>query len=135
MYLIFVKIFFSQKQNRQLIFSPKIQYELAAERSEAASKALPFSKMWSILEIVRTVFAACGGEESPPAKFRNRGSAAPIKTAKEPVKISARTAFNFGKRKFFNHDNKTTCKNYHYSYHCYTRHCRLFYFHQRIYKN
>ena len=32
-------------QNRQLIFSPKIQYELAAERSEAASSDLPFSKV------------------------------------------------------------------------------------------
>jgi site-specific DNA recombinase len=37
-------------QNRQLIFSPKIQYELAAERSEAASKSLRFSKMWTMGE-------------------------------------------------------------------------------------
>jgi len=55
-------------QNRQLIFSPKIQYELAAERSGAASNSLRFSKMWSILKIVRTVFAAAGGEESSPRK-------------------------------------------------------------------
>ena len=34
-------------QNRQLIFSPKIQYELAAERSGAASNSLRFSKMWT----------------------------------------------------------------------------------------
>ena len=34
-------------QNRQLIFSPKIQYKLAAERSEAASNDLNFSKMWT----------------------------------------------------------------------------------------
>ncbi len=34
-------------QNRQLIFSPKIQYKLAAERSEAASNSLRFSKMWA----------------------------------------------------------------------------------------
>ena len=53
-------------QNRQLIFSPKIPYDLVAERSEATSTDLSFSKMWSILEIVRTVFAAAGGEESPP---------------------------------------------------------------------
>ncbi|KKW27672.1 MAG: hypothetical protein UY69_C0008G0035 [Parcubacteria group bacterium GW2011_GWF1_52_5] len=53
-------------QNRQLIFSPRKPYDLAAERSEAASKSLRFSKMWSILEIVRTHFAAAGGEESPP---------------------------------------------------------------------
>ena len=37
-------------QNRQLIFSPKIQYKLAAERSEAASNGLRFSKMWTVLE-------------------------------------------------------------------------------------
>ena len=62
-------------QNRQLIFSPKIPYELAAERSEAASNSLRFSKMWSILEIVRTVFAPPGrGEEDPP---RNPEIAAP----------------------------------------------------------
>ena len=57
-------------QNRQLIFSPKIQYELAAERSEAASNGLRFSKMWTILKIVRTHFAACGGEGL--AKIPNR---------------------------------------------------------------
>ena len=45
-------------QNRQLIFSPKIQYELAAEPRtrassvrgklrEAASNSLWFSKMWT----------------------------------------------------------------------------------------
>ena len=34
-------------QNRQLIFSPKIQYKLTAERSEAASNSLRFSKMWT----------------------------------------------------------------------------------------
>ena len=61
-------------QNRQLIFSPKIQYKLAAEGSEATSNSLRFSKMWSILEIVRTVFAAAGGEEIPP---RNPEIAAP----------------------------------------------------------
>ena len=37
-------------QNRQLIFSPKIQYELAAERGEAASSGLRFSKMWTMGE-------------------------------------------------------------------------------------
>ena len=68
-------------QNRQLFFSPRKPYDLVADlpcrqagRSEAASNSLRFSKMWSILEIVRTVFAACGGEEIPPRKF---GKAAP----------------------------------------------------------
>ena len=35
-------------QNRPLIFSPKVQYELTAERSEAASNGLRFSKMWAV---------------------------------------------------------------------------------------
>ena len=61
-------------QNRQLIFSPRIPYDLVAEQSEAASNSLRFSKMWSILEIVRTVFAAAGGEEILP---RNSEIAAP----------------------------------------------------------
>src|SRR3989338_8342231 len=34
-------------QNRQLIFSPQIQYELTAERSEAASNSFRFSKIWT----------------------------------------------------------------------------------------
>ncbi|MBI2278826.1 MAG: recombinase family protein [Candidatus Brennerbacteria bacterium] len=32
-------------RNRQFVFAPKIQYEMAAERSEAASSGLPFSKV------------------------------------------------------------------------------------------
>ena len=65
------KFSFPKTQNRQLIFSPKIQYELAAKRSEAVIPNLPFSKVCSILEIVRTVFAAAGGEESPREKAKN----------------------------------------------------------------
>ena len=34
-------------QNRQLIFSPKIQYELAAERSEATAPCLQFPVWWA----------------------------------------------------------------------------------------
>ena len=34
-------------QNRQLIFSPRKPYDLVAERSEAASNGLRFSKMWT----------------------------------------------------------------------------------------
>ena len=49
-------------QNRQLIFSPKIPYDLVAERSEATTSCLQFPVWWSILKIVRTHFAACGGE-------------------------------------------------------------------------
>ena len=32
-------------RNRQFVFAPKIQYEMTAERSEAASSGLPFSKV------------------------------------------------------------------------------------------
>ncbi|MBU3969060.1 hypothetical protein KJ991_02495 [Patescibacteria group bacterium] len=42
--------------NRQLIFSPKIPYDLVAERSEANSDLLTFPVMWTILKIVRTHF-------------------------------------------------------------------------------
>ena len=34
-------------QNRQLIFSPQKPYDLVADRSEAASNSLRFSKMWT----------------------------------------------------------------------------------------
>jgi len=49
-------------QNRQLIFSPKIPYDLVAERSEATAPCLQFPVWWAILKVVRTHFAACGGE-------------------------------------------------------------------------
>ena len=57
------KIFFSQKQNRQLLFSPKIQYKLTAESAnsadklrEAISSCLQFPVWWCLLEKVRTHF-------------------------------------------------------------------------------
>jgi len=50
-------------QNRQLIFSPKIPYDLVAERSEANQRNLTFPYWCCILKIVRTHFAVCGGEE------------------------------------------------------------------------
>ena len=49
-------------QNRQLIFSPRKPYDLVAERSEATASCLQFPVWWSILKVVRTHFAACGGE-------------------------------------------------------------------------
>ena len=49
-------------QNRQLIFSPRIPYDLVAERSEATTSGLQFPVWWSILKVVRTHFAATGGE-------------------------------------------------------------------------
>ena len=49
-------------QNRQLIFSPRKPYDLVAERSEATAPCLQFPVWWTILKIVRTHFAAAGGE-------------------------------------------------------------------------
>ena len=49
-------------QNRQLIFSPKIPYDLVAACGGLVPKNLQFPVWWSILKVVRTHFAACGGE-------------------------------------------------------------------------
>ena len=51
-------------QNRQLLFSPKIPYDLVAACGGPVHENLQFSVWWSIFEIVRTHFAAIGGEES-----------------------------------------------------------------------
>ena len=53
-------------QNRQLIFSPKIPYNLVAERSEANRNRLQIPYWCPILKMVRTFFAAFGGEGKPP---------------------------------------------------------------------
>ena len=58
-------------RNRQFVFAPKIEYKLVAERSEANTFSLQFPKWCCILKIVRTHFAAAGGEESPPRKSEN----------------------------------------------------------------
>jgi hypothetical protein len=57
---------FSGRQNRQMIFSPKIPYNLVAEPAETGEANLTIPRWCSILKIVRTFFAACGGEEKPP---------------------------------------------------------------------
>gem|GEM_PF-6256573 len=44
---ISIKFSFPKMQNRQLLFSPRKPYDLVAERSEAASSSLSFSKMWT----------------------------------------------------------------------------------------
>ncbi|GBE16778.1 hypothetical protein BMS3Abin15_00601 [bacterium BMS3Abin15] len=62
----------SRTQNRQLIFSPKTPYDLVAERSEATTNLLTFPKWCAILKIVRTHFAAEGGEEAPKNSERLR---------------------------------------------------------------
>ena len=88
-------------RNRQFVFAPKIEYKLAAERSEANQNSLTFLTWCSILELVRTHFAACGGEESPRENSEG-GGAAPLKTAKEPVeKHRLEPCFNFWRKKIF----------------------------------
>jgi hypothetical protein len=56
-------------RNRQFVFEPKIEYKMTAERerSEANQNSLTVLIWCSILELVKTHFATCGGEK-PPAK-------------------------------------------------------------------
>ena len=62
-------------QNREFVFTPKIQYKLVADlprrqagRSEANQNSLTFPTWCSILKIVRTAFVPTQGrdEEIPP---------------------------------------------------------------------
>ncbi|PIR05052.1 MAG: hypothetical protein COV57_01230 [Candidatus Liptonbacteria bacterium CG11_big_fil_rev_8_21_14_0_20_35_14] len=57
-------------ENRQFRFEPKNPYDLVAERRVPRREDLTFPDWCRILKIVRTHFAACGGEESPPQKIR-----------------------------------------------------------------
>ena len=86
-------------RNREFVFTPKIEYQLVAERSEANQNSLQFPIWCSILKLVRTHFS----EKIPPAKIRKGGGAAPLKTGKEPgEKHRLEPYFNFGGRKSFN---------------------------------
>jgi len=62
-HIVLIKNFLFSERNRQLIFSPKIPYNLVAEQSEANRNRLQIPYWCCILELVRTHFAACGGEE------------------------------------------------------------------------
>jgi len=73
-------------RNHQFFFAPKIQYELVAERSEANQNRLQFPTWCSILKIVRTHFAAAGGEEVPPRKFGKAAEPHRSKLQKNPEK-------------------------------------------------
>jgi len=87
-------------QNRQFIFEPKIQYVLTAERSEAAVSNLQFPKWCSILELVRTHFAAAGGG-NPPRKIRKAAEPHRSKPQKSPEKnIGANHVLIRGKENF-----------------------------------
>jgi hypothetical protein len=76
-FIVLIKIFFYSSafggtQNQKLNFSWKIPYNLVAERSEATHKSLTFSRWCTILKIVRTFFAAEGGDEAPKNSERLR---------------------------------------------------------------
>jgi len=82
-----IKKFSSPKmRNRQFVFAPKIQYELVAERSEANLSNLRIPFWCSILKLVRTHFAAAGGEEVPPRKFGKAAEPHRWKPQKNPEK-------------------------------------------------
>jgi len=57
-------------QNQKLIFSFKFPFNLAADpaprREAGEAETLAYPKVWTILKLARTIFAACGGEEKPP---------------------------------------------------------------------
>src|SRR3990167_5064477 len=84
MYFIkFIQKFSSPKmRNRQFFFTHKIEYELAAERSEANQNSLTFPTWCSILELVRTHF----GREIPPRKFGKAAEPHRSKPQKNPEK-------------------------------------------------
>ena len=89
-------------RNREFVFAPKIQYKLVAERSEANPSNLQFPMWCSILELVRTHFAACGGEEVPPRKFGKAAEPHRSKPQKSPEKnIGSNHFLIFGEENFF----------------------------------
>ena len=96
-------------RNRQFVFTPKIEYKLVAERSEANQNRLIFPFWCSILELVRTLrlrsgqahFAACGGEEVPPRKFGKAAEPHRSKPQKNPEKnIGSNHILISGEEKF-----------------------------------
>ena len=95
------KFSFSRKRNRQFEFSPKLQWALAAERSEAVVSDLPFPFWCRILELVRTSRAAGGGgggAAHPAQKMPDAAKPLRSKTAKEPGEKHRRKPFSFGVR-------------------------------------
>ena len=73
-------------RNREFVFTPKIEYQLVAEQSEANQNSLTFPVWCSILKLVWTVFAAAGGEEVPPRKFGKAAEPHRSKSQKNPEK-------------------------------------------------
>jgi len=69
-------------RNREFVFTPKIECELVAERSEANQNSLTFPFWCSILELVRTHFS----EKVPPRKFGKAAEPHRSKPQKNPEK-------------------------------------------------
>ena len=76
-------------QNREFVFTPKIQYKLVADlprrqagRSEANQNSLTFPFWCSILELVRMHF----GKEIPPREFGKAAESHRSKPQKNPEK-------------------------------------------------
>ena len=76
------KISSPKMRNREFVFTPKIEYELVAERSEANQNSLTFPTWCSILELVRTHFS----EKIPPRKFGKAAEPHRSKPQKRPEK-------------------------------------------------
>ena len=72
MFSIIKKISSPKMRNREFVFTPKIEYKLVAERSEANLSNLQIPFWCSILELVRTHFTAAGGENGSHY-FKNTG--------------------------------------------------------------
>jgi len=88
-------------RNREFFFTPKIEYKIIAERSEANLSSLRIPFWCSILELVRTHFAACGGEEVPPRKFGKAAEPHRSKQQKNPEKdIGSNHILIFGEENF-----------------------------------
>jgi len=87
-------------RNREFVFTPKIEYKLVAERGEANQNSLTFPTWCSILELVRTHFAACGGEEVPPRKFGKAAEPHRSKPQKNPKNIGSNHILILGEENF-----------------------------------
>ena len=87
-------------RNREFVFTPKIEYKLVAERSEANPSNLQFPTWCGILELVRTAFAACGGEEIPPRKLGKAAEPHRSKPQKNPKNIGSNHILILGEENF-----------------------------------
>ena len=76
-------------RNREFVFTPKIEYELVAERSEANQNSLTFPFWCNILELVRTHFS----KKIPRENSERQRSRTAQNRKRTRRKTSARTIF------------------------------------------